>query len=325
MLRIRTTKDYIKFIVLSLSIALTLLVLVSCGTSNKSTTNSASKNASFPSSKNQLVDNASGQQKSEAANKVSDNKTTSKESHKIIQTGEINLETIHFDETISNIQNYVNSIGGYTESSSIQGKGITNNTSSRRHGSFTFKIPQNSFSEFPTNIEGYGTIIYQRSQGEDITEQYFDTEARLKSLKLQEERVLNILKKTDKLSDVIELEKHLSEIRYQIETLTGSLKKWDNLISFSTITLEVQEVAEIAKIAPEKSNGLKSRISYSFTSSVKQLGILLQGFIVLMSAILPFLVVLLIILLAVLYVRKKYINLKSNKVNNTNKNSKNND
>ena len=75
-------------------------------------------------------------------------------------------------------------------------------------------------------------------------------EARLKSLKLQEERLLTILSKAELLQDIIELERELSNVRYEIENYTGTLKKWDNLIEYSKVTIDVYEVHEIKEEEP---------------------------------------------------------------------------
>jgi hypothetical protein len=227
MIKSKTNKDYFKYLSLVLATFLVLLTLVGCGSSKNSTSDMVGSTESVPTSEPSYQKNKDSVflKESESLAPPSTNSNV-QTGHKIIQTGQINLETVKFDETITSVQNYVNSIGGYVQSSSIQGKGIDiNNAPSKRHGTFTVRVPQNEHSKFFTSIKIYGTITYQESKGDDITEQYFDTEARVKSLLIQEERILDILKKTDKLSDIIELEKHLTEIRYQLDSLTGSLKK----------------------------------------------------------------------------------------------------
>jgi len=308
MIKSKTNKDYFKYLSLVLATFLVLLTLVGCGSSKNSTSDMVGSTESVPTSEPSYQKNKDSVflKESESLAPPSTNSNV-QTGHKIIQTGQINLETVKFDETITSVQNYVNSIGGYVQSSSIQGKGIDiNNAPSKRHGTFTVRVPQNEHSKFFTSIKIYGTITYQESKGDDITEQYFDTEARVKSLLIQEERILDILKKTDKLSDIIELEKHLTEIRYQLDSLTGSLKKWDNLVTFSTITLQIQEVKEVTKIAPENSNGLLKRMAYAFTNSIKQLGIFFQASLIFISIILPFLVAFTLIVLVILYICKKY-------------------
>lgn len=331
MIKHKTIKNRMENITLVLIIVLVLFTLVGCGSASKAAASADKSSSSAGSGPNTIKSEEKAKSTSDSTSTTSNSTSispsykTTQTTHKIIQTGRMNMETTTFDETLSKVQNYVNSIGGYVQSSSIQGRGITpDNSTSNRVGTLTFRVPQTKYSEFFTSVKSYGAITFQESTGEDVTEQYFDTEARVKSLTLQEERILDILKKSDKLSDVIELEKHLSDIRYQIESLTGTLRKWDNLVNFSTITLQIQEVKEITKVAPESSNGLLKRISYSFTNSIKQLGIFFQAVIVFLFTILPFMFVAIIIALIALTIIKKYNIIKHNRLDSSHNNISNN-
>ena len=229
--------------------------------------------------------------------------------HKIIQTGNISMESLKFDESVTKTLDYVTSIGGYAESSNIQGQGISSgNTAMNRTANYVFRVPADKYTDFFSKMKGYGVVTSEQSQGQDITDQYFDTDARLKSLKIQEERELALLQKATKLSDILELEKELNNVRYQIESYTGTLRKWDSLVSYSTVKVTIKEVDEAKIIVPTKEKGLWARMAYSFTYSMKQLGEITQSFLVLLVAMLPFLVVLSVILVIGLLIRKNYKN-----------------
>lgn len=212
--------------------------------------------------------------------------------HKIIQTAEITMETLEFEKTVDQIVSHVRMMGGYAEVSNIQGRSLQyKGENQRRTAKFTFRIPKRDFSQFLTDIRAYGSVVWENSRGEDITERYFDTEARLKSLEIREERILAILQEAEKLQDILELERELSEIRYQIENLTGTLKKWDNLVEFSTVYVTVHEVEEIKPIDPPKPKNLWERIRGGFKDSVETLGKLLEDILVGLVVISPFVVV----------------------------------
>jgi hypothetical protein len=244
--------------------------------------------------------------------------------HKIIQTGEISLETLKFDDSINKIVDYVFAKGGFIESSSIDGSGISNGTgsidgvegsdgtrnpdgsiNSLRTANYVIRIPQSKFSKVFTDFKAFGNIISQKSNGEDISDRYFDTQAHLKTLKIQEERLLTLLQKANKMSDILAIEKQLQNIRYQIETYTGTIKKWDSLVSFSTVTINVDEVEQIQTVSPGVNDGLLNRIGYGFTNSLKQLGSSLQTLLVWFVIALPWLLIVCILLLVVLVVRRK--------------------
>jgi len=300
-----------KKLALIVFLTLALSSLMGCGSSSSQPSKSPSTGS---------MDMAEGQMNSGFSNSVSDKSappvpaspTSAPQQepvggHKIIQTGNISMESLKFDESVSKTLAYVTSIGGYAESSTIQGQGVnSDNTAIKRTANFVFRVPSDKFTDFFSKMKGYGVVTSEQSQGQDITDQYFDTDARLKSLKIQEERELVLLQKAIKLSDILELEKELNSVRYQIESYTGTLRKWDNLISYSTVKVIIREVEESKIIVPTKAKGLWARIAYAFTSSMKQLGELTQNLIVLVVAMLPFLVVLSVIIIIGLFFRKNF-------------------
>ncbi|MCX7842226.1 MAG: DUF4349 domain-containing protein [Clostridia bacterium] len=211
--------------------------------------------------------------------------------HKIIRTGEIQLETLNFEESVSKLTDYIASIGGYIETSSVQGKRIASGESrALRSAHFTFRIPQMKYNQMFVDVEKFGTVVSKQSRGEDITDRYFDTEARLKALKIQEERLLSLLQKAEKMEDILAIERELQNTRYQIENYTGTIRKWDSLVNFSTITVNVYEVREIKPDAPDKRDSLFNRISFGFINSMRQLWRLTQDIIVGLVVALPFIV-----------------------------------
>ncbi len=221
---------------------------------------------------------------------------------KIIKSARVELETLEFDKSTSAIIEKTKSIGGYIESSNISGNRISEKQGFQsRYASFRLRVPELYFDRFLLDFNNIGNVINSENIGTDITSQYFDSEAHLKSLQIQEERLLEILKKADTVKDIIELERELSDVRYQIENLTGTLRKWDNMVSFATIQVSVYEVQEIKEAKPET---LVDRITEGFNSSVKSLIKLVKDMTVIIAVLLPFIIIALVILLIVRYILK---------------------
>ena len=240
---------------------------------------------------------------------------------KVIFTGNMSLETLDFEKSRKEIFDYIDSIGGFVQNSSIHGGGI--NYKGLKSGEFVFRIPKQKYNGVFTDMGKFGTIVSQQSSGEDITERYFDNEARVKSLTIQEERLLELLKKATKMDDIISLEKELQRVRYDIENLTGTLKKWDGLVEYSTITVDLREVEQIKNPEPQKKNGLLSRMSYGFKNSANGMWELAQGLLVFMVASIPVLVpigafALIVFLIIRRSIRKTYVKGQTNTANKNN-------
>jgi len=209
---------------------------------------------------------------------------------KIIKNGYMSVETLDFDDTTSTIIRKVQQEGGFIASSNIQGwsRKDTGNKP-MRNAHFKVRIPSDRFEQYMTDIGELGNVTRTESWGEDVSAQYFDTEARLESLTTQEDRLLTILSKAEKLSDILELERELSDVRYEIENLTGTLKKWDNLVAYSTLDLDVYEVEKIEEIEKEPEN-LWEKIAGSFHKSLKNIAIILENLLIFLIGAIPFLV-----------------------------------
>ena len=211
-------------------------------------------------------------------------------SHKIIYSGEVIMETLEFDDTTEMIQDYVNRLGGYAESSYIEGRRITQTArENRRTASFTFRVPQLQFNRFREGLREYGNIVSSSTHGENITDRYFDHEARLTSLRTQEDRLLNLLERADNIEDILRIESELSSLRYQVESLTGTLQKWDNLVQFATLRVEIREVDEITPDPEMISWG--TEIGTAFRNSVLAVIDTLQNLVILFISALPFIIV----------------------------------
>lgn len=186
---------------------------------------------------------------------------------KIIRNADFSMETLDYDETVSEIEALAERSGGYVESSQTTGAGALEDYYRARWASFTIRVPADGLNGFADALAQYGSITNSNFYTEEVTEYYYDVDAHLKSLQLQEERLLEILSKADLLTDVITLESSLADVRYQIESLQGSLRRLDSLIAMSTVTISVQEVYEYT---PEqgRAKGLGERISAEFGRSL---------------------------------------------------------
>ena len=240
-----------------------------------------------------------------ASNENSD-ESLNKSNRKIIKSGHMEVETLTFDETIDTMIRRLEAIGGYVEYSNITGKRINyQGVNERRSANFRLRIPEKHFQEYIREIGNLGNVVREGNDSDDITGAYFDNEARLKSLEIQEERLLEILKKAEDVKDIIELERELSDLRYRIENLTGTIRKWDNLISYSTLEVSLSEVFEIKEVKPVPTT-LGQRMKDGFANSIEVLGELGEGFMVLISSLLPFMILILPLIIILLIVYKKF-------------------
>lgn len=209
---------------------------------------------------------------------------------KIIKSGYMSVETLDFDDATSGVVRRVQQAGGFIASSNVQGVSKDKvQYRADRKANFKLRIPSTKFEQFMTDVGELGSVTRSETWGDDVSAKYYDTEARVETLKVQEDRLLAILAKAEKLTDIIELERELSRVRYEIENHTGTLKKWDNLVAYSTLELDVLEVQEIKEVEV-KPVTLWEKISQGFKDSIKSVINILEFMLVFIVASLPFLV-----------------------------------
>lgn len=173
------------------------------------------------------------------------------DSRKIIRRANMDLETMEFDAALADIHRAVADAGGYIESQN-QGGGTSYASRGRyqeeRYANIQARIPSEKLDQVMASVGGLCNVLSQGEGMDDITDSYYDSQARLNTLNIQEERLLAILEKAEKLEDVITLESALSDVRYQIESLTAALRRMDSQVAYSYLNLYLQEVVEYQQV-----------------------------------------------------------------------------
>ncbi|MCX8057962.1 MAG: DUF4349 domain-containing protein [Spirochaetes bacterium] len=103
------------------------------------------------------------------------------------------------------------------------------------------KIPSNKIFQFLDIIDKFFLIVESKNLFvEDVSLQYIDIDRRLKLKKEVEKRLLLLINRTDKVSEIIEIEKSLKEIREEIEVLEGQFNYLINNINYSNVNIEAE-------------------------------------------------------------------------------------
>ena len=211
------------------------------------------------------------------------------EPEKIITSIHLNLETKEFDSTIENLGKIISTNKGYIENSHISDRGRINNKI-YKYADYTIRIPRNNLEGFTDEISSIGNITSQNISKEDITKQYYDTESRLNLLKTKEERMTALLKKADKMEDIIAIENQLSDIIHQKENLTKNILDMDDKVSYSIVNMSISEVEKLRSDITVKTT-FATRISNAFSESLHTFKAFIEGFILVIIYIWPFLLI----------------------------------
>lgn len=91
------------------------------------------------------------------------------------------------------------------------------------------------------DIGKLGKVTDKDVYGDDVTEQYFDSQIRLDNAKKARERYLELLAKAENVEAALLVEKELERLNGEIDRLQGQLKRMEHLTEYSTITVRIYE------------------------------------------------------------------------------------
>ncbi|MBS4537202.1 DUF4349 domain-containing protein [Clostridium sp. D2Q-11] len=225
------------------------------------------------------------------------------DNRKIIKNAHIRIEVIEFNKTLKEITDNINLKEGYIQNSDIQT--INRGRKEYKEGYMTLRIPQNYLEEVIDDISAKGKVNNLSINSDDVTKAYMDTEARLKNLEVQENRLRELIVKAEKIEDILNIENELRRIRTEIEQLQSTLKNWDNLVSLSTINLQLIEVDTIDNEIKPVDDNILSEAKKGFISTINNIIKALQTIFIFIITFSPILFLIIIVIAVFLWWRRK--------------------
>jgi len=186
---------------------------------------------------------------------------------KVIRTADLRVEVQDFDEAYQAALFTVESCGGYVERSSVFTDEGRPGTESRRIASLVLRIPESAFQTALRDLRSLGEVRGETVEGQDVSAQYYDTQARARTLELKEQRLLEILGEAETVDEILRVENEIWRVREEIERLRSTLKRLDNLVSMSAVNLRLEEPAGEAPGGP----GLLDEMLGAFVRSAQRL------------------------------------------------------
>jgi len=203
----------------------------------------------------------------------------------IIRTGTMSVEVDKYDETESKIKDIVNRFTGY-----ITNSASNLNANGKKQGTITIRVASEKYDAMLSELSKIGKVMNQNISGKDVTEEYMDAEARLKTQRELEQRLLKLLaEKTAKLTDVVDVEQKLAGVRENIEKTEGRMKYLKDQASYSTLSVSVYEPS---LLVTSTGGGFFYEIEQSFKKGLEGFTKVLSGIITFVIALIPVIVIL---------------------------------
>lgn len=151
---------------------------------------------------------------------------------KLIKQGDVEFETDDLNATRQPILKAVAKYKGYISSDQ------ESNSPERESNTMVVRVPADHFDNFLRDAtQGVKRFDSKEIKIIDVTTEFLDVQARLKTKKELENRYLDLLKQAKNVTEMLEIEKQIGELRSDIESMEGRLKYLQNQVSYSTLTL----------------------------------------------------------------------------------------
>lgn len=216
---------------------------------------------------------------------------------RIITTGEMTVEVITLDKALADLTALVTANGGFFSDKNVSAEG------NWRTANVTIRVPAAKFDVLHDGARGLGTVKREAQKGDDVTKQWQDLEARMKIRKQEEQSLLSLMQKQARLSDLLQVEQRLWQVREQIEQSEGELRYLRDQVTLATLTITLNEQVPVGVEKLGRWN-----LGYHFLHAAHAMGRMARGLVVgLIYVALPGAIIWVPLLLIALRIRRRIL------------------
>lgn len=235
------------------------------------------------------------------------------QNRKWVITMSLSAETGDLDAALDAVLAKVSQMEGYVESQSVSGGSA--GSGRHRFANLTLRIPANVVDGFVEEVAGLTNLVSSSRNVQDITLTYSDTAGRVTALETEQARLLELMEQAENMSDLLEIEARLTEVRYQLENYASTLRLYDNQVDYATVSLYISEVE---KYTPVEEPGFWEKITSGLADSIVNLGQTIVDFITWLIIDLPYLAVIALVVWLITALTKRSLRKrKAKKENNS--------
>lgn len=214
------------------------------------------------------------------------------DARKLVYTGSVSIDTTEYDRTVADIRDLIARydclIAEAQETDSDTSWRDPDRGASARRFDWTLRVPSDRFDELMTGIGAVHGHINSRSQSaSDLTKTYRDNETEIAALQVQEARLLQFMEEAQSVSELLEIEDRLSDVRLELEYLKNANNTIDSQVQYSTVSVYVSEVLQYETAGMS----FGQRLSQAFSDSTSGFVRVIQGSAVLLVLLLPYLAI----------------------------------
>jgi hypothetical protein len=150
----------------------------------------------------------------------------------IVRTGALELEVKDFDVSLAKARTAIVGLGGYVSGSQIALDG------DQPYGAVTYRVPSARWDEALTALESLSTkVVKEQTQAVEVTKSVVDLDAHIANLGATEQQLLTIMSKAIKITDILEVQSQLTNVRGEIEQLVAERDGLKDQAAYGTLAV----------------------------------------------------------------------------------------
>lgn len=154
----------------------------------------------------------------------------------LIRSGDFSIQVQKVSEAQVQVNSLAKRMGGYVEQSQTSAP-LEGQASSY----LAMRVPVQRFDPTIIELRKLGKVLAEATNGQDVTAQVVDTEARLKAKKAEEQGYVDMMKSARKVPDMLEIRDRLGTVREEIESMEAERKSLREQAAYSTIGVTLSQ------------------------------------------------------------------------------------
>ena len=195
---------------------------------------------------------------------------------KLIRRVNIDAETEDLEELLAELTAQIGALDGYIENQELY-NGSAQASYRHRSANLTVRIPADKLDSFVQQVKGVSNVVSYNESQEDVTLTYVSTESRIKALETEQARLLELLAQAQNMSDLLEIEARLTDVRYELENVTSQLRVLANKVDYATVHLYISQVKVYTEVEEQT---VWQRIGSGFKQNLRDIGEDMEDFFV---------------------------------------------
>ncbi|WP_330348018.1 DUF4349 domain-containing protein [Streptomyces sp. NBC_00582] len=209
--------------------------------------------------------------------------------NRIIRTASLAVRVKDVPKALDEARTTTESAGGY-----VGNESTSRDEDGTERTRVVLRVPVERYDDVLAELQGAGELLERTAKAQDVTDQVVDVDSRIKTQRASVARVRDLMDRATKLSDVVTLEGELSSREADLEALLAQQASLKDRTSLATITLSLSEKPAPKAAAADDDPGFLDALAGGWGAFVT----LLRWIAVVFGAVLPFLVVAVVLVVA---------------------------